>query len=90
MAIDAGVPIVPVTVSGASWIMPKGQIKIHPSTVHITVHEPIDTKGYSRGNIEGLIEKTRNRIFSALSEEERAMQGEAAQINIRLSKSDSL
>jgi len=90
MAIDAGVPIVPVTVSGASRIMPKGQIKIHPSTVDIIVHEPIYTKGYSRENIEGLIEKTRNRIFSALSEEERAMQGEAAQINTRLSKSDSL
>jgi 1-acyl-sn-glycerol-3-phosphate acyltransferase len=80
MAIDAGVPIVPITVSGASRIMPKGQIKIHPSTVKIIVHEPIDTKGYSKGNIEELIEKTRTSIFSALNDEERAMQGEAAQL----------
>ena len=79
MAIDAGVPIVPVTVSGASRIMPKGQIKVHPSTVQLTVHEPISTEGYSKENLGELIDMTRSKIFSALSGEERALQGEAAQ-----------
>ena len=79
MAIDAGVPIVPVTVSGASRIMPKGQIKVHPSTVQLTVHEPISTEGYSNENLGELIDMTRSKIFSALSGEERALQGEAAQ-----------
>jgi 1-acyl-sn-glycerol-3-phosphate acyltransferase len=70
MAIDAGVPVVPVSVSGASRIMPKGQIKIHPSTVHITVHDPINTEGYSKENLAEIMETTRSRILSGLSEEE--------------------
>ena len=70
MAIDAGVPVVPITISGATKIMPKGQIKIFPSTVHVTIHEPISVEGYSRENIAELMEKTRERIFSALGEEE--------------------
>jgi 1-acyl-sn-glycerol-3-phosphate acyltransferase len=72
MAIDAGVPIVPVTISGATKIMPKGEIKVTPSTVHITIHEPISTKGYSKENIAELMERTRKKVYSALSEEERA------------------
>jgi 1-acyl-sn-glycerol-3-phosphate acyltransferase len=72
MAIDAGVPVVPVTVSGATRIMPKGEFNVFPSTVRITVHEPISTAGYSRGNVNELMERTRAVIYSALSEEERA------------------
>lgn len=70
MALDAGVPVVPITISGATKIMPKGQIKIFPSTVHVTIHQPISTAGYSKDNISELMEKTRERIFSALSEDE--------------------
>jgi len=70
MAIDAGVPVVPVTVSGATRIMPKAQIKVFPSTVRITVHEPISTAGYSKENVSELVEKTRAKVFSALDESE--------------------
>ncbi|HEX5732479.1 MAG TPA: lysophospholipid acyltransferase family protein [Blastocatellia bacterium] len=70
MAIDAGVPIVPVSISGSTKIMPKGEIKIFPSTVRITVHEPISTKGYSKENISELMSRTRAKVISALSEEE--------------------
>jgi 1-acyl-sn-glycerol-3-phosphate acyltransferase len=70
MAIDAGVPVVPVTVSGATRIMPKSQIKVFPSTVHITIHKPVSTAGYSRENVGGLIQIARDQIFSSLSEEE--------------------
>lgn len=70
MAIDAGVPIVPVSISGSTKIMPKGEFKIFPSTVYITVHEPIDTAAYSKENISELLNITREKIISALSEEE--------------------
>src|SRR5262245_27778772 len=70
MAIDAGVPVVPVTVSGATRIMPKSQIKVFPSTVHITIHEPISTAGYSKENVAELMGIARDEIFSSLSEEE--------------------
>jgi 1-acyl-sn-glycerol-3-phosphate acyltransferase len=70
MAIDAGVPVVPVTVSGASKIMPKAQVKVFPSTVRITVHEPISSAGYSKENVVELMERTRAKVFSALDEAE--------------------
>ena len=66
MAIDAGVPVVPITVSGATKIMPKAQIKVFPSTVRITVHDPISTEGYSKVNVSELVEKTRAKVLSAL------------------------
>ena len=69
MAVDAEVPIVPVTVSGCTAIMPKGEIKVYPKTVRITVHEPIATKGASWERIPELMAATRTRILSALKEE---------------------
>jgi 1-acyl-sn-glycerol-3-phosphate acyltransferase len=70
MAIDAGVPIVPVSISGSTKIMPKGEIKIFPSTIYITVHEPIHTDAYSKANIFELMNQTRSKVISALSPEE--------------------
>ena len=66
MAVDAGVPIVPVTVRGASGIMPKGKIRIIPSTIHITIHPPVSTDGYSKENIIELVEIVRGKVASAL------------------------
>jgi 1-acyl-sn-glycerol-3-phosphate acyltransferase len=78
MAIDAGVPIVPITISGATRIMPKGQIKIFPSTVRVTIHEPISTAGYTKANVAELMTKTRDKIFSALDENEAELTGASA------------
>lgn len=69
MAIDARVPVVPVSISGSTTIMPKGEVKIYPSTVYITVHEPISTAAYSKNNVAELMEIARTKIVSALSEE---------------------
>jgi 1-acyl-sn-glycerol-3-phosphate acyltransferase len=83
MAIDAGVPIVPVTVSGATKIMPKAKVKVFPSTVRITIHEPISTAGYSKENVVELIERTRAKIFSALDEAEAQLNGAPADFDPR-------
>ncbi|HKP87241.1 MAG TPA: lysophospholipid acyltransferase family protein [Blastocatellia bacterium] len=69
MAIDAAVPVVPITISGGTKIMPKGEVKVFPSTVRITLHEPISTKGYSKDNVTELMGMTRAKILSALDEE---------------------
>ena len=71
MAIEAGVPIVPVSISGSSTIMPKGEVKIFPSTIYVTIHEPINTGGYSRANISELVAQTESKVRSGLSDEER-------------------
>jgi 1-acyl-sn-glycerol-3-phosphate acyltransferase len=69
MALEAGVPVVPVTISGSSRIMPKQQLKIYPSTVQVTVHDPISTTPFTKENVGELMKVTRDRIASALEEE---------------------
>jgi 1-acyl-sn-glycerol-3-phosphate acyltransferase len=66
MAIEAGVPIVPTTILGGTQIMPKGEVRVFPSTVRITLHEPISTRGYSKENVAGLMEMARAKVLSAL------------------------
>ncbi len=66
MAMDAGVPVVPVTVSGGTAVMPKGGVRIYPSMIRITVHEPIPAGAYSRETLADLINLARTRIQSAL------------------------
>jgi len=70
MAIDAGVPVVPISVSGATQIMPKAEVRIFPSTVRLTIHEPIATNGYSKENVAELMQRTQKKILSALSVDE--------------------
>lgn len=83
MAIDAGVPVVPVTVSGATRIMPKAQIKVFPSTVRITVHEPISTVGYSKENVMELMDKTRAKVFSALDDTEAQLNDASTDLELQ-------
>ena len=68
MAVDAGVPVVPVTVSGSSRVMPKGKVRILPGTIRLTLHEPINTDRYSRANVSDLVDLVRTRVVSALAD----------------------
>jgi 1-acyl-sn-glycerol-3-phosphate acyltransferase len=70
MAIKAGVPIVPISISGATAIMPKGKFAIRPGRVRITVHDPIPATGLSLDNRESLSELTRRAVISGLAAEE--------------------
>jgi hypothetical protein len=57
--------------------MPKAQVKVFPSTVHITIHEPISTAGYSKENVVQLMDRTREKVFSALGQDEAELSGAA-------------
>jgi 1-acyl-sn-glycerol-3-phosphate acyltransferase len=70
MALKAGSPIVPVSISGSYKIMPKGRFAIRSGKVNITLHDPIPTEGY---NVEGrqvLIDRVREAILEGLTKEE--------------------
>jgi 1-acyl-sn-glycerol-3-phosphate acyltransferase len=70
MAMEAGVPIVPISISGAVRVMPRSGISVRPETIRVTVHEPINTQGRPKDKISELIELTREKIVSALDPEE--------------------
>jgi len=66
MAIRAGAPIVPMTISGTREMMPKGESAIRPGIVRVVVHQPISTEGMSEDERGALADRTREMIASAL------------------------
>ena len=45
LAIQAGLPIVPISVSGSRHVMLKGRLMTCPAHVRLTVHPPVPTEG---------------------------------------------
>jgi 1-acyl-sn-glycerol-3-phosphate acyltransferase len=70
MAIRAGAPIVPISVSGAAKIMPRGSFKIRPGTVRITIHDPVPTAGCTIEDRARVAAEVRRVIMTGLSSEE--------------------
>jgi 1-acyl-sn-glycerol-3-phosphate acyltransferase len=62
MAVDSGVPIVPVIVRGTRSIMVKDRWRIKPGNVTLSIKKPIDTTGYTRDNKDDLIKTVRSVI----------------------------
>ena len=65
VAIDAGLPVVPVSIGGSSWVMKKGGIVVQPGEVELTVHPPIATAGIARENVVTFAESVRQVVASA-------------------------
>jgi len=63
LALEAGVPIVPITIIGASEIMPKRSLKINPGKITMIIDQPIDTTAYSEDSRPELIERVRSVII---------------------------
>jgi 1-acyl-sn-glycerol-3-phosphate acyltransferase len=74
MAIKAGALIVPISVSGARKIMPKGQFVIRPGRVRITIHDPLSAQNYTLEQRRELIDRTRQAILQDLDPEERPVK----------------
>jgi len=70
MAMKAAAPIVPVSVSGSSRIMRKGELTIHPGPLRITFHAPIFTEGHTAAQRGELMRRVRAAILSGLDEDE--------------------
>jgi 1-acyl-sn-glycerol-3-phosphate acyltransferase len=62
MAIDSGVPIVPVVITGTRAINPKGRFRVYPGHVSMVIHKPIATSTYTREKKEALMEHVRRVI----------------------------
>jgi len=69
MAVDTGVPIVPVILRGTRSIMTKGSWRINPGDVTLSIEKPIDTTGYTRDTKEDLIKTVRSVICEVFERE---------------------
>jgi 1-acyl-sn-glycerol-3-phosphate acyltransferase len=66
MAIKAGVPIIPVAVSGGREAMRKGSKVIHPVDVTVRIGEAIETAGLTLDHRDEVIARTRASIQALL------------------------
>lgn len=66
MAIQAGVPIVPVALIGAQRLMRKGDWTIHPGEMIIRFCSPVDAAAYSIDQRQELLDAVYKRILSVL------------------------
>ena len=62
MAIQSGVPIIPVILKGTWPIMAKNSLRINRGDVEMEIAEPIDTTGYSMKTKAELMDKVRTVI----------------------------
>jgi len=70
MALKAGAPIVPISVSRSNKIMPKGKFVMRPGVVRITIHEAVATEGFTIEDREKIIERVRQAILAGLEKDE--------------------
>jgi 1-acyl-sn-glycerol-3-phosphate acyltransferase len=67
LAVECGVPVVPMTIVGTHYAMPKARFAIKPGRVKVIFHPPIEPKDF--GGRDCLMEKVRAVIDSGLPEE---------------------
>ena len=67
-AIDAGLPILPVTVDGTCDVLPARQFDLRPGRARLVIHEPVPTDGLATADLPGLSARVRRTIASALPE----------------------
>lgn len=70
LAIQAGVPVVPVVIHNAGDVAPKGDFIFRPATVEVDVLPPVDTSDWSSDTIEEHVAEIRGMFLQALGQAE--------------------
>lgn len=71
LAMQAGVPIVPIVIHNAGDVAPKGDFVFRPATVEVDVLPPVETSGWRSETIAEHVDEVR-RMFSVVLGQERA------------------
>jgi 1-acyl-sn-glycerol-3-phosphate acyltransferase len=74
VAVDARLPVVPVSVSGSRHIMTKGRLMVCPGAVQLTIHAPISTETVQRTDVIAFGERVRAVVVRGVDEQEAAVR----------------
>lgn len=74
MALEAGVPVVPVAIEGSGRVLPPGSLRLRPGEVRLALGQPIATAGRTAEARDQLM----NEVRSALVELHRRIGGPGA------------
>ena len=62
LALEAGLPVVPLSVVGSRHVMLKGRLATYPGRVRLVVHQPIDTAGLAGTDPKAFGERIRQVV----------------------------
>ena len=71
LALKAGVPVVPISITGSIKVLPKTSVAIQPGTIRIHYARPIDVGGYSVDDRDRLMADVREVIIRNKAELDR-------------------
>ncbi|MEQ9520339.1 MAG: HAD-IB family hydrolase [Parvibaculum sp.] len=70
LAMQAGVPIVPIVLKNTTDAMPKGALMARPATVHVTILPPVETKDWKPEELDKNIAHVRSLFLKELAQDE--------------------
>jgi putative phosphoserine phosphatase/1-acylglycerol-3-phosphate O-acyltransferase len=73
LAMQAGVPIVPIVIHNATDVAPKNEFVMRPATVRVTVLPPVDTSGWTPRTINAHVRDVRNMFLRTLGQPEESV-----------------
>ena len=65
LALEAGLPVVPISVVGSRHVMLRGRLATYPGHVRLVVHEPIETADLAGSDPRAFAERVRSIIAPA-------------------------
>ncbi|MGH9039654.1 MAG: lysophospholipid acyltransferase family protein, partial [Acidimicrobiia bacterium] len=68
MAMQAGVPVVPVVIRNAGELMWRNSVLVRPGTIDVAVLPPVDATGWRRERIDDHVEDVRRRFLETLDD----------------------
>ena len=75
MAVKSSAPVIPVSISGSRFIMPKGKKTLHPGVIRITFHDAVPAAEFGMESLTELQARVRQAIASALAPDEQPVEG---------------
>ena len=70
LAMQAGVPMVPIVIRNAGDVAPKGDFVFRAASVDVEVLPPVDTSEWSKATIDDHVREVRNMFLKALGQPE--------------------
>lgn len=68
VAMQAGVPVVPIVIHNACDVLPKGGFFIRPTVVHIDVLPPVPTDDWAAESVDRHVAEVRRRFLATLGQ----------------------
>jgi putative phosphoserine phosphatase/1-acylglycerol-3-phosphate O-acyltransferase len=70
LAMDAGVPVIPIILKNAHDVMPRGENIFNPTMVQVVVLPPIHSHDWTSDNLDEKVEGIRNKFLEVLEQVE--------------------